>query len=151
MSWCWRWLGITLAGYRRIHSALGGLGYKVAPSTVWRIAGLDPAPGRYGQTRGAFLAGPATTILAADFFHVHTVFLRRLYVLFFIEHGTRRVHLAGITPHPTGEWVTQQARNLMMNLDDHADPFKFVIRHRDANAPGAVRRPDPRIFPGRMR
>ena len=122
-------------GYRRIHGELTGLGYKLAPSTVWQIlkdAGIDPAPRRAGQTWRAFLAGQATTILAADFFHVDTVFLRRLYVLFFIEHGTRRVHLAGITAHPTGGWVTQQARNLLMNLEDHADGLKFLIRDRDA-------------------
>ena len=106
-------------GYRRIHGELTGLGYKLAPSTVWQIlkdAGIDPAPRRSGQTWRVFLEGQAETILAADFFHVDTVFLRRLYVLFFIEHGTRRVYLAGITAHPTGEWVTQQARNLLMNL-----------------------------------
>ena len=85
-------------GYRRIHGELTGLGHKIAPSTVWQIlkdAGIDPAPRRAGQTWRVFLAGQATTILAIDFFHVDTVFLRRLYVLFFIEHGTRRVHLAG--------------------------------------------------------
>jgi putative transposase len=91
-------------GYRRIHGELTGLGYTVAPSTVWQIlkeAGIDPAPRRAGQSWRAFLAGQAKT-LAADFFHVDTVFLRRLHVLFFIEHGTRRVHLAGITAHPAG-------------------------------------------------
>jgi putative transposase len=121
-------------GYRRIHGELTGLGYKTAPSTVWRIlkdAGIDPAPTRSGQTWRAFLAGQARTILAVDFFHVDTVFLRRLYVLFFVEHGTRRVHLAGITSHPTGAWVTQQARNLLLDLEGSAGSLKFLIRDRD--------------------
>ena len=121
-------------GYRRIHGELTGLGHKVAPSTVWQIlkdAGIDPAPRRAGQTWRAFLAGQAKTILAADFFHVDTVFLRRLHVLFFIEHGTRRVHLAGITAHPTGAWVTQQARNLPMNIESRTGSLKFLIRDRD--------------------
>jgi hypothetical protein len=101
-------------GYRRIHGELTGLGCTLAPSTVWQIlknAGIDPAPRRSGQAWRAFLEAQAKTILAVDFFHVDTLFLRRLYILFFIEHGTRRVHLAGITAHPAGSG-TQQARNL---------------------------------------
>jgi putative transposase len=97
-------------GYRRIHGKLAGLGCKVAPSMVWQIlkdASIDPSPGRSGQTWRTFLGAHAKTILAVDFFHVDMVLLRRLYALFFLEHGTRRVHLAGITAHPTGEWVTQ--------------------------------------------
>jgi putative transposase len=122
-------------GYRRIHGELTGLGHTLAPSTVWQIlkdVGIDPAPTRSGQSWRAFLEAQAKTILAADFLHVDTVVLRRLYVLFFIEHGTRRVLLAGITAHPTGEWVTQQARNLLMNLEDHTHVFKFLLRDRDA-------------------
>jgi putative transposase len=79
--------------------------------TILKKAGLDPAPRRSGPTWRQFLIGQAHAILAVDFAHVDTVFLRRLYVLVVIEHGRRRVHLAGITAHPTGAWVTQQARN----------------------------------------
>jgi hypothetical protein len=121
-------------GYRRIHGELTGLGHRLAPSTVWQIlkhADIDPAPRRSGQTWWTFLEAQAKTILAADFFHADTVFLRRLYVLFFIEHDSRRVHLAGITAHPTGEWVAQQARNLLMNFEDQVGGLKFLIRDRD--------------------
>jgi transposase InsO family protein len=121
-------------GYRRIHGELVGVGYRVAPSTVWAIlkdAGIDPAPARAGPSWRQFLAAQAHSIIAVDFFHVETVFLRRVYVLFFIEHGTRRAHLAGVTAHPSGEWVTQQARNLLMDLGWGAEKLRFLIRDRD--------------------
>ena len=121
-------------GYRRIHGELSVLGIDLAPASVWNILqrhGLDPSPDRTGPTWSEFLRAQATTMLACDFFTVDTVLLRRLYVLFFIELDTRKVFVTGVTAHPTGAWVVQQARNLSFELAQRARPVKFLIRDRD--------------------
>jgi putative transposase len=98
-------------GHRRVQGELIKLGHRIAASTVWQIlhdAGIDPAPRRTGPTWKRFLTAQARGILAADFVHVDTVLLRRIYALIVIEHGTRRVHLAGITTNPDGAWTTRR-------------------------------------------
>jgi putative transposase len=123
-------------GYRRIHGELAGLGVKVAASTVWemlRASGIDPAPRRTGPTWSQFLRSQAETILACDFFIVDLLDGTEAYVLAVIEHATRRIRILGVTPHPTGEWTVQQARNLLMDLGDQAHRAKFMIRDRGSN------------------
>ena len=125
-----------LWGYRRIHGELTKLGATVAASTICEIlrtAGIDPAPRRSGPTWRQFLHAQAAGILAVDFLHVDTVLLTRVYVLVFIEHGTRRMHLGGITAHPTGDWTVQQARNLALDLGERFGDFRFLIRDRGSN------------------
>jgi putative transposase len=120
-------------GHRRVQGELVRLGHPIAASTVWQIlhdAGIDPAPRRRGPTWKQFLTAQARGILAADFVHVDTVLLRRIYALIVIEHGTRRAHLAGITAHPDGAWTTQAARNFLMDLGQRAASARFLIRDR---------------------
>jgi putative transposase len=100
---------------------------------VLRAHGLDPTPRRTPTSWRSFLRQQAPGIIACDCFTVDTIVLRRLDVLFFIELGSRRVHLAGVTYHPTGLWVAQQARNLLASLGEQAGTWKFLIRDRDAN------------------
>jgi putative transposase len=111
------------------------LGWRVSASSIRRVLrahGLDPAPRRSATGWRSFLRQQAAGIVACDFFTVDTILLRRVYVLFVIELGSRRVHLAGVTSHPTGVWVAQQARNLLASLDEQAPAWRFLIRDRDS-------------------
>src|ERR1019366_2441233 len=123
-------------GDRRIHGELAGLGVKVAASTVWEIlkaSGINPAQGRTGPTWPQFLRSQAEAILACDFFTAGLLNGTQAYVLTVIEHATRRIRILGVTLHPTGEWTAQQARNLLMDLDDQTHRVKFMIRDRGSN------------------
>jgi transposase InsO family protein len=123
-------------GYRRIHGELAGLGVTVAPSTVWQIlkdAGIDPAPRRNGPGWPEFLRSQAQGILALDFFTADLLNGARVYVLAAIEHGNRHVRVLGATEHPVQAWVVQQARNLLMDLEDAGTRAKFVLHDRDAS------------------
>ena len=124
-------------GHRRICGELGKLRFRVSPTSIRRVlaqARLEPAPRRSGPSWREFLRAQAASIIACDFFTVETILLRRFYVLFFIAHGSRRVWLAGCTRNPTGEWVTQQARNLGLDFSDQG--VRFLIRDRDSKYSG---------------
>jgi putative transposase len=122
-------------GYMRVVGECRKLGVSVSATsvrTILRRHRLGPAPRRGGPSWTEFLRAQAAGTLACDFLTVETIGLTRLYVFFLIEVERRRVHLAGVTAHPTGEWVTQAARNLLMDLDERLNRFRFLIRDRDA-------------------
>jgi putative transposase len=101
---------------------------------VWEIlhaAGIDSAPRRCGPTWRQFLTSQAHAIIAVDFFHIDTALGNRLYVLVFLEHATRRLHIAGVTAHPSRDWTAQQARNLTTDLGTWLGSIRFLLRDRD--------------------
>lgn len=125
-------------GYRRLHGELLVLGVKVAASTAWEIlkdAGIPPAPERASGTWADFLRSQADALLACDFFETVTLSGTRLYVFAVIEHANRRIRILGATAHPTASWMTQRAKNLVMELEDAHSRAQFLIPDRDGKFP----------------
>jgi putative transposase len=125
-------------GYRRLHGELLVLGVKVAASTVWEIlneAGIDPAPERASSTWADFLRSQADALLACDFLETVTLTGARMYVFAVIEHASRRIHILGVTAHPTASCVVQAAKNLVMDLEDAGSRAWFLIRDRNGKFP----------------
>ena len=121
-------------GYRRIHGELVVLGITLTASTVWELLtqpGIDPAPTRAATTWSEFLRSQAHALLARDFFETFTLSGTPIYVFAVIEHTHRRIRVLDATAHPTAAWVTQAARNLVMDLDDVGRRARFMIRDRD--------------------
>ena len=126
---------IPLWGYGKIEDELLKLGHDVGRTTtkeILRRHNIPPAPERGHTPWRTFLNHDKDQILACEFFTVETLFLQTIYVLFFIEIGTRRAHTVGCTDHPDSAWVTQQARNLIWNLQDRDKPIRFLIHDRDS-------------------
>jgi hypothetical protein len=138
--WSGGWLARTRLGVPQDPWRARRSGVKVAASAVWEIlkaSGIDPGRRRTGPTWSQFLRSQAEAILACDFFAVDLLDGTQAYVLAVVEHATRRIRILGITLYPTGEWTAQQARNLLMDLDEQAHRVKFMIRDRGSNFTGA--------------
>ena len=130
-----------MTAHRSVHGELAGLGVNVAASTVWEIlknAGTGPAPRRTAPTWSQFLRSQAEAVLACDFFTADLPGGTQAYVLAVTEHATRRIRILGVTRHPTGEWATQQARNLLMDPGEQLRRVKFMIRDRGPDFTAAL-------------